>query len=565
MGELSETSRSRDPFDIGPQPGPQEMFVGNDSDICFYGGQAGSGKTYGLLLSAASHIDVPRYGAVIFRRTAPQVTNEGGLWDETMSLYNLPGIDGVPRISTRDWVFPSGANIGFASIQYEKDLAEWQGSQIAFMGFDEVTHFTRRMFFYMLSRSRSACGVWPHIRATCNPVPSDDPIGGWVHDFLQWWIDPETGFAIEERSGKKQWLVVKKNEWFWADTFEESIEKYGIRGLPPEDPRQVKPKSVTFIPAKLSDNPILEAKDPNYRGNLEMQDDHVRAALLEGNWNAKARTGKFFKVGKIQIVDEVPAGLRYCRGWDLAATDGEGDWTVGGKIGHDPKSGLYYIVDIVRGQWESGYRDEMIMQTATTDDADRCHQRIPQDPGGAGKTEAARLIRMLSGFIVSAEPVTGSKEVRARSMQSQLNAGNFRMKRALWNSGLINRLDLFPTKGIADDEIDALADAFNDLAKGRIKAFVGDSQSEPDTKPSPYAALVEDAIRDLWSTLVAREPVHPAWKQSLPAFRADIGPRPSDDHKLRLIDGNQPWGPGNVFWGLDSDPIPEKKKRRVFI
>ena len=73
---------------IGPQPGPQVQFLSTRADIAIYGGAAGGGKTYGLLLEAARHIDNADYGAVIFRREAVQITSEGGLLDTSYPLYN---------------------------------------------------------------------------------------------------------------------------------------------------------------------------------------------------------------------------------------------------------------------------------------------------------------------------------------------------------------------------------------------------------------------------------------------------------------------------------------------
>ena len=70
---------------------------------------------------------------------------------------------------------------------------------------------------------------------------------------------------------------------------------------------------------------------------------------------------------------------------------------------------------------------------------------------------------MLAGRDVKAMPVTGDKPTRAIGFASQLNVGNVKMLAADWNTGLIQRLDSFPTRGIPDDEIDALADAFNNL------------------------------------------------------------------------------------------------------
>src|SRR5690606_135321 len=103
----------------------------------------------------------------IFRKTYPQVRNEGGLWDESETLYPLMGAE--PIVTRLEWRFPSGATVRFAHLDHESDKYNWQGAQIALIGFDEVTQFSESQFFYMLSRNRSTCGVRPYIRATCNP------------------------------------------------------------------------------------------------------------------------------------------------------------------------------------------------------------------------------------------------------------------------------------------------------------------------------------------------------------------------------------------------------------
>src|SRR5215472_14533880 len=69
------------------QAGPQTLFLGTPADIAIYGGAAGAGKTFALLMEALRHVGrVRNFTVVIFRRTMPQIMNPGGLWDETLNL-----------------------------------------------------------------------------------------------------------------------------------------------------------------------------------------------------------------------------------------------------------------------------------------------------------------------------------------------------------------------------------------------------------------------------------------------------------------------------------------------
>ena len=158
--------------DIRPQPGPQEKFLVSSADIAIYGGAAGGGKTYALLLDILRYKNVPGFDAMIFRKNYTQVTAPGGLWDTSMRMY--AGMKGaVPLASPkRHWVFGVKATLFFDYLARDDDVYSWQGAQICFIGFDELTHFSENQFFYMLSRNRSMCGVKPCIRATCNPALS---------------------------------------------------------------------------------------------------------------------------------------------------------------------------------------------------------------------------------------------------------------------------------------------------------------------------------------------------------------------------------------------------------
>lgn len=259
--------------EVGPQPGPQEMFLSTRADIAIYGGSAGGGKTYGLLLESIRHIHNPNFGGVIFRRNMKQVKQEGGIWDETNSVY--PGLGAKPNLSECYWTFPSGAAIQFAGLEHETSKNDYAGSAICFLAFDELYHFTEGQFFFMLSRNRSTCGIRPYVRGTTNPTQ------GWLKRFLAPWVDRK--YPNPAKSGEIRWFMRVSGKVVWLEE-KPKREPCECRNqecencFPPE-------KSVTFIRAKVYDNKILLEKNPEYVTNLKALGDTDRRQLLDGDWD----------------------------------------------------------------------------------------------------------------------------------------------------------------------------------------------------------------------------------------------------------------------------------------
>jgi hypothetical protein len=270
------------------QPGFQEQFLSSCADIAIGGGAAGAGKTYAELLEPLRNKDNSDFGAVFFRRTIPQIKNIGGLWDESSNIY--PYFNAKPNSNELSWTFPSGAKLKFFHLEHEKNIYDHQGAQYPLIIFDELTHFTKRQFFYLLSRNRSTCGVKPYVRATTNPDPDS-----WVADFIEWWIEQDDksrnfGFPIPERAGKIRYFIQDKETYIWGDTKSEVIDKCGylfeneaLKNTNKED----LVKSATFIPGNIYQNRKLLEKDPTYLSNLLSQDEAERARLLEGNWKIR--------------------------------------------------------------------------------------------------------------------------------------------------------------------------------------------------------------------------------------------------------------------------------------
>ena len=430
--------------ELRPQAGPQEQFLKNSANIVIYGGAAGGGKTFALLLECMRWIHKANFSAVIFRRTSTQVRNSGGLWDTSTLIYPMEG--GYPRESRLEWVFPSGAKISFANMEYDKDRFNWQGSQIPLIGFDELTHFTWSQFMYMFSRNRSVSGIPSYIRATTNPDPDS-----WVRKMISWWIDEETGYAIPERSGVIRWFVVENDRIIWGATKDELLKKDSTR----------LPKSFSFVASTVFDNKILLDRDPGYLASLKALSRFEREQLLMGNWNVRPSAGMFFQRTYFQVIDVLPRNLQFVRYWDRAATkkteNNDPDFTVGLRLAKD-NNGIFYICDIVRLQ-ESPLQVQNAIKNTASQDGYITRIGIEQDPGQAGVSEVDLLIRMLAGFNVKPYKATKDKVTRASPVSAQAEAGNIRVLRGNWNEDFFRELENFP-EASHDDIVDALSGAF---------------------------------------------------------------------------------------------------------
>ena len=454
---------------IRPQK-KQEKFLSNAADIVIYGGAAGGGKSWSLLYEALRHVDNGKFEAVIFRRNSNQIMSPGGLWDASFELYGLyPGARAV-KSPAPYWQFPSGAKISLRHIERDESVYKWQGTEIALIEFDELTHFSEKIFFYMLSRNRSTCGVAPYVRASCNPDADS-----WVAKFISWWIDPDTGYAIAERSGKVRYMARVNEELVWGDSPEEVVEiannaDYDVE-ITVDDV-----KSVSFVASNIYDNEVLLKKNKGYLSNLKALTIVERERLLYGNWKIKAAKGLYFPRSALpELLEAVPGDVtQWVRGWDLAGTDtdegGDPAYTASVLLGKR-RDGRYVIADATNSRLKAEKVRNLVKQCAVADKAKykRVRIRMSQDPGQAGKEQAQSYIRMLAGFNVVAEKESGSKESRAEPFAAQWQAGNVDVVAGVWTETLLAQYEAFPESKFKD-MVDAGANAFNELEKMNTSA-----------------------------------------------------------------------------------------------
>jgi predicted phage terminase large subunit-like protein len=452
---------------IRPQPGPQETASASAADIVIFGGAAGGGKTWELVFEAARHVRTPGYGAIIFRRTTKQIVGAGSIWEETEHLYPILG--GVSREHRLDWKFATSdpdapAVIQFTHLEHEKNKLDHQGKQYAFIGFDELTHFTESQFWYLQTRARTTAPVRPRVWGTCNP-DSDS----WVRGFIEWWIS-DVGTPDPKRAGKIRYFLRVDNDLVWGNSVEEVLEK--TSGFNADDVR-----SLTFIPSKLEDNKILTTADPSYRAILLSMPKIERERLLGANWNIRAEAGDFFQAAYFEIVDEAPKKVRErVRAWDFAATkptdkNPDPDWTIGVKVSID-LDGVLYVEHVVAMR-EGPLRVERTLVNTASSDGRSVKVALWQDPGQAGKQQIAHLRRKLLGYVTIIERASKDKQTYAMPVSASAEAGNIKIVRGPWNARFIASLEAFPpekSKG-HDDDADALSLAHLKLARSNLERF----------------------------------------------------------------------------------------------
>jgi phage terminase large subunit-like protein len=404
--------------ELAPQPGPQTAFLACGADVVLYGGAAGGGKSFGLLLDALRYHRTPGWAGLILRAHAKDLTGAGSIFEEARKLF--AGTGAVFRAGGQyvDVRWPSGATLAFAHLD-GANVNDYQGKQYAWIGIDEATHVKLAWILYLVTRARTTCGTRAVVRMTCNPDP-DHPLREWVDPYLD-----ADGYADRSRSGTIRFFAVsvETDRIVWGETRAEAATAAGR----PE--REV--KSFAFVASKLEDNPALLASNPDYVANLALAGRVEEQKLRHGNWRVQAETGGMLRRSRWGYVDAPLSSIvRRVRAWDKAATrpspaNPSPDFTVGVLLGWDTV-GRWYVLDVVACREEPPEVDRL-MRTTAERDGPGVTQVIPVDPGAAGKVDAIHTRRNLlssgrCGDVVERRP-TKDKVTRLAPVALALELG----------------------------------------------------------------------------------------------------------------------------------------------
>ena len=220
-----------------PNEGPQTDFLAASEKDVLYGGAAGGGKSFAMLIDPLRYCHFSEHRALILRRSMPELRE---LIDKSRELYPKAFKGAKFKEVEKLWQFPSGAKIEFGFLERDADVYRYQGQAYSWIGFDEITHLpTEFGWNYLASRLRTTNPELPtYLRCTANPG------GVGAH-----WV-------------KKRYI----------EPHEENKTFKGSDGL-----------TRKFIPARLQDNPFL-AEDGEYERMLLSLPAVQRKQLLEGNW-----------------------------------------------------------------------------------------------------------------------------------------------------------------------------------------------------------------------------------------------------------------------------------------
>ena len=202
-----------------------------------FGGAAGGGKSDALLMAALQYVDVQGYAAILFRKTMTDLELPGSLIPRSHEW--LGHTDAVWNGSTHTWMFPSKATLTFGYMRNDDERTRYRSTEFQFIGWDELTDFTRLQYTYMFSRARrlkTATDVPLRVRGATNP-------GGRGHEWC------------------KRRFITKV-----------------------DDPPKI-PTERVFIKSLLKDNPSID--QDMYKYSLEQLDVQTRAHLEEGDWDAR--------------------------------------------------------------------------------------------------------------------------------------------------------------------------------------------------------------------------------------------------------------------------------------
>lgn len=319
---------------------------------------------------------------------------------------------------------------------------------------------------YSTSVGGSLTGYHGHVLIVDDPLNPYEAASSQILQTTNYWLDNVLSTRKVDKEVTLTIMLMQRlhqndPSGHWLSKKKDKIHHICLPGDIRESVDNVRPKEViSFYQDGLLDTIRLSAQVLE-RMRMDLGEYGYAGQICQ---NPVPASGGMFKVEMLQITDsynpdEVESVVRY---WDKAGSLKSGAYTVGVRMAK-LKSGRFLIIDVKRGQWDSGEREKIIRAVAEADGV-KTRIGIEQEPGSGGKESAEATVRNLAGFSVIKDHPTGDKIFRADPLSTQVNYGNVMLLRGEWNNDFINEFQYFPFSQYKD-QVDATSGAFAILTK----------------------------------------------------------------------------------------------------
>lgn len=384
-----------------PFPGPQTLAYHSQASQLFYGGGAGGGKSDLLIgLSITSHRK-----SLILRRESTQLTDIVGRSQEL--LAGKADFNG----STRVWRnIPGGRSIEFGGCEHLEDRQKYKGRPHDLKGYDEGTDFLEAQFDFISAWNRTSTpGQRCRIVLTGNPPSTAE--GEWVIRRWAPWIDP-TYHGTRALPGELRWYARIDGKEVEAASGQPIKHKSEL----------IQPYSRTFVPALVTDNPVLMAT--GYQQTLDMLPEPLRSMLKKGDFAASIQDDEWQVIPTAWVQAAMARWTPDGRDTNLEAVGvdvargGRDKTTLAKRYGT-------WMAELVRRPGAStpdGQAVLRLIMRALDDDAGVHHATVHIDATGVG-TAPADLAR---GEGLRINPVIFAAATNARDRAGMLRMRNWR-------------------------------------------------------------------------------------------------------------------------------------------
>ena len=429
--EIKESIEDHTDVVFRPNKGPQVDFLAAPEKEVLYGGAAGGGKSFAMLVDLLRYAANGNHRALLLRRTLAELTE---LVDQSRKLYPKAFPGAIFRESKSTWSFPSGATALFSYVDKDNDVTRYQGQSFTWIGIDELGQYpTPYVWNYLRSRLRTTDpSIETYMRASANP----GGIGGWW--LKRMFVDPAV-----------------PNEPFWATDIESrKILRYGPdHPIHPDEPLYQR----RFIPARLTDNPFL-MESGEYEAMLLSLPEVERRRLLEGDWDVAdgAAFSEFER--RVHVVEpfEVPYNWPRLRAADYGYSSPS--CVLWGAVDWDGTIWIY------RELYDKGYTGEALAQIVNALEADDPLMQISVLDGscwskhGTGPSIAESMIRNGVRWIPADKNRLPGKIELHRRLAINERTGEPKLKVFATCTNLVRTLPTLPLSKTNSEDVDTRAE-----------------------------------------------------------------------------------------------------------